>query len=135
MKITYFFFTSSIQIFLCYNIYIFVIICWKVCNVVTTCEFSLYAIKLSSDFLQGSNTYNLWENSTQICCPRPFHCSCYTWYQSGCSILSIAPATPGTSLAVVREITCTYNFRLNSEMCNMSIRNINTFSPIEIMFI
>jgi hypothetical protein len=39
-------------------------------------------------------------------------------------VLSIAPATPGTSLPVVREITCTctYTFRLNSEMCTRSIR-------------
>ena len=28
----------------------------------------LFAIKLSSDFLQGSDIYKLWENYTQICC-------------------------------------------------------------------
>jgi len=33
----------------------------------------LFAIKLSSDYLQGSNIYNLWENYTQLCCP--VHCS------------------------------------------------------------
>jgi hypothetical protein len=34
----------------------------------------LFAIKLSSDFLQDSNIYKLSENQTQILCP--FHCSC-----------------------------------------------------------
>jgi len=34
----------------------------------------LIAIELSSDFLQGSNIYKLWENYIQVCCP--FYCSC-----------------------------------------------------------
>jgi hypothetical protein len=38
-------------------------------NIVTTCNDFRFAIKLSSDFLRGSNIYKLSENYIQIICP------------------------------------------------------------------
>ena len=77
----------------------------------------LLDIQLSSDFLQGSSIYKLWEN--------------YILY-SNSLFFPIALARAGIILPVVRKITCIkkitkkYNIRIKSRMCKKSIGKLKT---------